>query len=178
MRALAAFAAALAFATLGSCITTTTGHFKPEVSAEQAASDYSHLALAYLDANDVALARKYAQTALQFDSRAADSLGVLALIAQREGDAEVAKAYFEKALRAAPAAASIRNNYAALLFETESFDDAFDELLRVVADTSYAGRAAAYENLGVVALRLNRLDDAKQAFNKASQLDSARYSDE
>jgi type IV pilus assembly protein PilF len=41
----------------------------------------------------------------------------------------------------------------------------------VASDTSYEGRALAFEGLGRSALRMGQLDDARSAFQRALQLD-------
>ena len=108
--------AALFLTSVVSCVTTTTGGFDPASSEEQAVIDYSRLALAYFDAGELVSARLNANNALALDDGAAASLEVLALISQREQDYGLAEEYFRLALRKAPQASRIRNNFAAFLF--------------------------------------------------------------
>ena len=158
---------------LPGCVTTTTGGFEPEVSLKQAVIDYSRLAQAYLEAGDLASARRHANNALAIDSDAAASIEALALVAQREGDDELADELFRRALRAEPEASRIRNNYAAALFAEGRLDEARTQLRRVVADTAYEGRAQSYENLGLVALQMQSSEQAREAFTRAQQLDDS-----
>lgn len=156
-----------------SCVTTTTGGFEPEASEKQAVIDYSRLALAYFESGDLASARRNAENALAIDSRAADSLEVLALVSQREGDLSLAEEFFACALREDSQASRIRNNYAAFLFERARYVDAQRHLRLVVSDAGYAGRAQAYENLGLTLLELQYPEGAQEAFMRAAKLDSA-----
>ena len=65
---------------------------------------------------------------------------------------------------------SARNNYAAMLFSQERFRESYEQLERVANDTSYEGRSLVFEGLGRSALRLDRQEDAKAAFQRALQL--------
>lgn len=156
-----------------SCVTTTTGGFEPEASEKQAVIDYSRLALAQLESGDLVSARRNANNALAIDSRAAESLEVLALISQREGDHSLAEEFFIRALRERSQASRIRNNYAAFLFERARYVEAQQHLRRVVSDAGYAGRAKAYENLGLTLLALQDSEGAQAAFLRATELDSS-----
>jgi len=156
-----------------SCVTTTTGGFEPEASEKQAVIDYSRLALAHLESGDLASARRNANNALAIDSHAAESLEVLALISQREGDHSLAEEFFTRALRDRSQASRIRNNYAAFLFERARYVEAQRHLRQVVSDASYAGRAKAYENLGLTLLVLQDSEGARAAFLRATQLNAS-----
>lgn len=169
--ALRASLAALFLTFIVSCVTTTTGGFDPASSEEQAVIDYSRLALAYFEAGELVSARRNANNALAFDDGAAASLEVLALISQREQDYSLAEDYFRLALRKAPTASRIRNNFAAFLFEQARYSEAYAELQSVVADTGYAGRAEAYENFGLTSLELKNTAEASEAFLRATYLE-------
>lgn len=157
------------------CVTTTTGGFSVEASEEQAIQDYVNLAVGYYDANDMAGARRNVNNALAINDRHSDIYNILALILQREGDIELAVENFERAISLDRANSRARNNYAALLFSLNRYDEAFDQLSRVVTDSMYEGRAIAFENLGRSALMLGRTEDAENAFQRALQLNSNLY---
>ena len=148
-------------------------HSTREKFAEPAPFDYSRLALAYFENGDLASARRNAENALAIDSRAADSLEVLALVSQREGDLSLAEEFFVRALREDSQASRIRNNYAAFLFERARYVDAQRHLRLVISDAGYTGRAQAYENLGLTLLELQDPEGAQEAFLRAAKLDSA-----
>jgi type IV pilus assembly protein PilF len=162
-------------ALLSSCITTTTGGFAVEISDDQALQDYIQLAIAYYDTNDLVASRRHVNNTLEIDGRSTDAHNVLALILQREGDIDLAEASFRRALDFDRSNSRARNNYAVLLFGLERYDEAYNELISVTRDTSYVGRASAFENQGRSALRLNRTDDAANAFGRALRLNANLY---
>ncbi|MEX2131694.1 MAG: type IV pilus biogenesis/stability protein PilW [Pseudohongiellaceae bacterium] len=168
-------AAILLLATLAACETTTTGGFNPEADQDQALLDYVQLAVAYYDANDMAGARRHLNNALAIDPRSADAYNVLALILQREGDLELADETFRRAIGLDRTNSRVRNNYAAFLFSQERYPDAFEQLQLVANDSTYEGRAIAFENLGRSALMLGEIDEAQRAFERALQINNNLY---
>lgn len=170
-----AFLLLLAGLILTSCITTTTGGFTSTASDERAVEDYVNLAVGYYDANDMAGARRNISNALDIDDRNSTIYNVLALILQKEGDIEQAQETFERAISLDNNNSRARNNYAALLFSLQKYREAFDQLDQVVSNSMYEGRAIAFENLGRSALMIDRVDDARNAFQRALQLNSNLY---
>ena len=165
-------AACVLLGLLTSCVTTTTGGFTVEASEEQAVQDYVQLALAYYEAGDLAGARRHVNNALAISDRYADVYNLLAMIAQREGDLDLAEENFLRAIRLDRGNSRARNNYAAMLFSLERYAGAFEQLQVVANDIDYDGRAIAFENLGRSALRIERDADAESAFARALQLNS------
>ena len=168
-------AAMLVAGLLPSCVTTTTGGFLIEPSSEQAVQDYLQLAIAYYDADDLAGARRHINNAMDIDDRNSDIYTVLALVLQREGDIDLAEDSLRRAIRLDRNNSRAKNNYAALLFSLDRFEEAYNQLEQVTRDTNYTGRAIAFENLGRSALRTNREDVAVTAFGRALQLNSNLY---
>ena len=166
-----AFAACL----LTSCITTTTGGFNVKPSEEQALQDYIQLAIAYYDANDLTGARRHVNNAMDLNDRHTDVYTMLALIFQREGDFAEAEVNFRRAISLDRNNSRARNNYAVLLFRMERFEEAYEQLELVTADSNYEGRAIAFENLGRAAQRAGRRSDAETAFLRALQLNANLY---
>lgn len=160
---------------LFSCVTTTTGGFIATASEEQAVRDYVNLAVGYYDANDMGGARRNISNALEIDNRHSPAYNVLALILQTEGDIELAEETFERAISLDRENSRARNNYAALLFSLQKYDEAYDQLKVVVDDSMYEGRAIAFENLGRSALMLANDAAAENAFERALQLNSNLY---
>jgi len=176
---LASFKAALLVLLAGlmstACITTTTGGFASTASDERAVEDYVNLAVGYYDANDMVGARRNISNALDIDDRNSTIYNVLALILQREGDIQAAQETFERAISLDGGNARARNNYAVLLFSVKNFQEAYNQLEQVVSDSMYEGRAIAFENLGRSALMIDKTDEAKNAFQRALQLNSNLY---
>ncbi len=97
------------------------------------------------------------------------------MIFEREGDLDLADENFRRAISLNRDNSRARNNYAAMLFSHDRYEVSFDQLQIVANDTSYEGRALAFEGLGRSALRLGRNDEARAAFQRALQLNSNLY---
>ena len=149
---------------MNACVTTTTGVSNVEPSDEESLENYIQLAVAYFDADDMPNARCHLNNALEIDCRNSEAYNILALVSMREGDLELAIENFQRAVRLDQDNARTRNNYAALLFSTGDYENAFDELLTVTQNAMHEGRAVAFENLGRSAVSLNRLEEAEVAF--------------
>jgi len=160
---------------LSACVTTTTGGFNVEPSDEQAVEDYVKLATGYYDAGDMRGARRHINNALELDDRISSIYNILALVFQSEGDIDLAEENFLRAINLDRDNSRARNNYAALLFESNRYREAYDQLQRVTDDVNYTNRGIAFENLGRAALRIDRSTDARVAFRRALQLNSNLY---
>ncbi len=160
---------------LPGCITTTTGGFTVEASEEQALQDYIQLAVGYYDADDLGNARRAINSAMEIDDDRSEIYNVLGLVLQREGELDLAESNFRRAISLDRNNSTARNNYGVLLFSRGDIEGAREQFERVTADTSYEGRALAFENLGRVALRMAELGDAEAAFGRALQLNSNLY---
>lgn len=165
----------LCAANLSSCVTTTSGGFNVDASDENALEDYVQLATAYYDEGDMAGARRHINNALAIDDGQSSIYNVLALVLQREGDIDLADETFRRAIRLDGGNSRARNNYAAFLFSADRYEEAYEQLLVVTADTAYEGRSVAFESLGRAARSLDRIDQAKSAFQRSLQLDANRY---
>lgn len=159
---------------LVACVTETTGGFNAARSDAQALKDYIQLATGYLDQRDLANAKRHLNNAGALDANNSEVFALWGLVYSQEGEPELADDSFERSLRINPRNSQARNNYAAFLFAENRFEDAYEQLELVVEDTAYTGRAQAFENLGLAALRLQRIDDAEYAFGRAVQLDNNR----
>jgi type IV pilus assembly protein PilF len=156
---------------LAGCVTeTTNAPFGGSRSDTQALRDYIQLATGYIEQGDMPSARRHLNNAATLDSNNSEVFALWGLVYSREGEPDLADESFRRALRVNPGNSQARNNYAAFLFAEERFDDAYEQLEVVVADTTYSNRAQAFENLGLAALRLERAADAEYAFGRAVQL--------
>lgn len=171
----AVFTALLLSSLLSSCITTTTGGFQVEASSEQALQDYIQLAIGYYDSGDLVSSRMHLANALAIDDQNSEAYNIQALIFQREGDLVLAEQSFLRAISLNRGNSRARNNYAALLFSTQRYEDACEELDQVSADTSYPGRAVVFENLGRCYARIEKTVEAVAAFNRALSLNNNLY---
>jgi type IV pilus assembly protein PilF len=144
--------------------------FNVETSDEQALDNYLKLAVGYLDENDLPSAKRHLANAASIDPNNSEMFATWGLIYAREGEYNLADDFFRRALRVNARNSKARNNYAAFLFSRNRDEDAFEQLEQVVSDTEYPQRSQAFENMGIAALRLNRMDDAENAFTRAMQL--------
>ena len=94
----------------------------------------------------------------------------MALFFSIEGDKPQTEKHFKQALTVDPDFSQARNNYAAFLFQEGRYKDAIQQLERVVKDYRYDRRSTAYENLGQCYLKVNDLEQAEEAFNRALRL--------
>jgi len=155
---------------LGGCVTETTGGFNVEKSTEQALQDYIKLATGYLEQGDLLNAKRHLANASSLSNHNSEVAAIWGLVYSREGEADLADQSFRRSLRLDSSNSQARNNYAAFLFANNRYDDAYEQLEKVVEDTEYVARSQAFENLGLAALSLNRNKDAEYAFGRALQL--------
>lgn len=160
---------------LAACVTETTGGFRAERSDSVALTNYIQLATGYLEQGDIARAKLHLMNAAEIDGNNSDVYAIWGLVYAREGEVDLADDNFQRSLRINPANSKARNNYAAFLFANSRFDDAYEQLERVVEDVEYPGRPQAFENLGLAALRLDRIDAATAAFSRSVQLNSQQF---
>ncbi len=160
---------------LVSCVTETTGGFNVERSDSVALDNYLQLAVGYLEGGDLANSKRHLANAAGIDNNNSDVYAIWGLVYAREGEPELANDNFQLSLRINPANSKARNNYSAFLFANNRFEDAYQQLERVVQDVEYPGRPQAFENLGLAALRLDRTAEAESAFNRAVQLNSQQF---
>ena len=143
-------------------------------TSQEALESYTSLGLQYLRAGDTSTAKGPLLRALEIDSDYAPAFNGLALVFQSENEPELAEQYFRKAVDADSQSAMIRNNFGAFLFGEERYQEACHQLSRATEDPFYQQRAQAFENLGRCYRRLERLDAAEHAFNRALTLSRQR----
>src|SRR5687768_13784152 len=148
---------------LQGCVTETSGGFNVQRSDEQSLKYYLQLATGYLEQNDLASSKRHLANAAAIEPNNSEIHAIWGLLYSREGEARLADESFQHALRLDTRNSKARNNYAAFLFANGRFEEAYDQLERVVQDTEYEARPQAFENLGLAALRLERKAEAEAA---------------
>lgn len=131
---------------------------------------YTEMGFAYLQQNNRERARRSFVKVLALDHDNADGLHGMALIYQAEGEDALAEEHFLQALAESDGFSVARNNFAAFLYGKARYNEACEQLQRTVADTLYSRRRQAFENLGLCWLKLERWQDAEQAFSSALRL--------
>lgn len=160
----------LSMLVLSACVTETTGGFNVKKSDKDALKDYLQLASGYLEQNDLANSKRHLANATRINPDNSEIYAIWGLLYSKEGETALADQNFLKALRLDSNNSQARNNYAAFLFANGRYEEAYKQLEIVVEDTQYAARPQAFENLGLAGLRLNRLQEAEDAFKRALQL--------
>ncbi len=136
-------------------------------SRDAAAGDYLALAKAWLNAGDFGAAERHLDHARNLGADPAESHHIAALLAVASAEPERAENHYRRAIALAPDHSAIRNNYGALLFSRGRAREAAAQFRAAVADTAYAGRAWALENLGRSRLLLEDWQGAGEAFAAA-----------
>ncbi len=149
---------------LAACAASPGSSPDAAISNDAALRDYLALAKGYFQMQDFAMARQRLDKARAIGGEVVEVHHVAALIAAAEGDFPVAERQFRKALRLEPGNAPIRNNFGVYLSARGEHERAAAQFRAAGADANYAGRAWAWENLGRTLLRLERPEQARQAF--------------
>ena len=164
--------AAVLLAMMG-CVTETSGGRPTPAAADARLQAQINLARGYLESGDRSRAVEPLERALEINPRSAEALGLLAVYYQAEEEFELAETYYRRALRADARHPQSLNNFAVLLYGQGRYREALVPLRTLVKDTSYRGRDAAFENLGLTELQLGYEDEARTAFERALSLNSS-----
>ena len=157
------------FLLLSGCVTevTTHGRKTDPVKYLQALIDLGN---GYIRNGEYAWAKNNLNKALELNPRSAEAHHAFANLFQVEGEKGLAEQYYKKSIRLSPKYSQARNNYGAFLYSEGRYAEAEKQLLVAVGDHFYANRAGAFENLGVNYLKLDKRQDAENAFLRSVQL--------
>ncbi len=161
----------LLLSTVGTgCVTETTGpaplQAAPPAEQLQALVD---LSIGYLRNRDYNRAKENLNRALAIDPNSAQAHNAFGLVYQLEGDDDLADAHFRQAT-ADRSYSRAYNNYGAFLFAQQRYKEAIEKLEVAAQDRFYENRPLVFENLGVAYLRLGDVENAEQAFARATRL--------
>ncbi len=161
---------AIVISLIQGCVTETRPLFNEKVNYEKALEQRIQIGLGYLKQGDIAKAKRNMARALEIDSKSPAAHAGLALVFQEDGEPELAKKHFTKALSLDSSNTQIRDSYGEYLFTQKRYDDALREYKRVVKDSLYENRSRAFYRLGVCQLKTGALDDAEASFLKVMQM--------
>ena len=139
-------------------------------SRDAAARDYLALARAWLEVGDFGAAGGHLEHARSLGADSAESHHIAALLAVADAEPGQAEDHYRRALALAPGDSAARNNYGVLLFSLGRASEAAGQFRAAAADSAYAGRAWALENLGRSRLRLDDWQGAREAFSTALEI--------
>lgn len=158
---------------LGGCVTTVDNAYTRKASTEKALQSHIQLGLAYIQQGDYVTAHKRLERALEIDPKSAGAHAALGLVFQRQGEPDLAEKSFRRALSYDSGYTRGRTYYAAFLYEQGRFADAAEQLRKASEDTTFEDRAQVFVNLGHCYARLEQLDDALAAYQRALSLTRA-----
>lgn len=161
---------AAAMALLPGCVSTRNGVVVTKNKPDAALNDHIHLGLGYLGEGNRESARFHLQKAAAIDPRSPGVHNGLALLYQVELDPERAEKHYLRALSLDPDFSQARNNYAVFLYQQQRHEEAYQQFIRVSADTEYGMRAQVFVSLGLVARQLGNREDSLEHFKKAIAL--------
>jgi type IV pilus assembly protein PilF len=124
-----------------------------------------------LQRGDLAGADARARSALKIDPKSADAYTVLAVVAGRRGQDEVAGGYYAKAVQLAPGRGDVLNNQGAWLCGHGRAAESLAQFDAAMRDPAYATPAAALGNAGACALRAGQTARAEENLRRALQID-------
>lgn len=145
----------------------------PQAGQRMAAMDRVALAEQRLRAGQIDQAETEASAALKADPRSADAHTMLAMIAERRGQAAQAGELYAKAIALAPTRGGVLNNYGTWLCRNGRAAESLALFDRALADPGYATPAAALANAGSCALSAGQGARADRDLRHALQIDPA-----
>ncbi len=152
---------------LGGCITTKSPRLSRGHAEADAAADNVQLAMAYMQAGNLARAKEKLDRGMQEDPSNPNLHSVYAQFYERINDQKRAESEFREALRLAPNDPGQLNFYGVYLCSQHRVDEGVTKLLKVATNPLYRTPEAAYTNIGVCLLTAHRDEEAESAFRRA-----------
>ena len=158
---------------LTGCVTSSNSALTSKADPTVAVERYVQLGLEYIKRDDLHRARKHLTRALEINPDDASANAAFGLIAHQEGDLKTAEASFKKAIVADGAYTRGRTYYGAFLFSEKRYEEALEQFKVAAEDTSYIGRSQIFTNIALCNVKLEKYDDALNAYQKTLRLDRA-----
>jgi len=134
------------------------------------AKTFIGLAAAYIQRNDFETALRYADRAIKEDPQNPNSFNVMAIVLQQIGQVNKADENFRKALSISPYEPYINSAYASFLCERKDFDRAKIHFTNSINHPLFTKKYLPMAEIGICALRNERLDLAEEYLRKALQI--------
>lgn len=138
---------------------------------KKALEGHIQLALGYLGQKNRDQARYHLQKATAIDSRSAGVHNAWALLFQLEKEDVLAEEHFRKAISYDRDFTRARNNFGGFLYSRQRYQEAYEQFTLAGADLNYDRRGQVFFRIGLCAVKLGKLDEAKAVFEKAGNLD-------
>ena len=153
------------------CVTEETTVFTSKGSDAEALKSRVTLARQYIGEQNWDYAKRNLKLAQEIDPRSPDVAEAFALVYQSTGEYELAEDNFKRAISLKRDFSRARNNYAVFLYSQQRYADAEKQLEIVIKDPLYEARPRAFINLGLVRVRLDDDEGAREAFVRALTMD-------
>jgi type IV pilus assembly protein PilF len=138
--------------------------------SQEALANYVQLGLGYIGRGNRDQARRSLLRALEIDGRSPAAHNGMALLYQLEQDPERAEDHFRTALRSDRDFTQARNNYGVFLASQERYKEAYEQFQIAAGDVNYGLRSQVFLSLGLMAERLGKGEEAREAWERAIAL--------
>ncbi|CAN4279170.1 type IV pilus biogenesis/stability protein PilW [Pseudoxanthomonas sp. LjRoot125] len=145
----------------------------PEVKRRQSVQMMLARSVQRLQAGDLETAEKEAHAALKLAPDSADAVTMLAVVADRRGQAEVAGQHYRRAAELSPRQGSAQNNYGTWLCANGFAAESLVWFDRAIQAPGYGTPEVAQANAGNCALAVGQLERAEGDLRKALSRDPA-----
>lgn len=138
---------------------------------EKALEGHIQLALSYIGQKNRDQARYHLQKATAIDSTSAGVHNGWGLLYQVEKEDALAEEHFRKALGYDREFTRARNNFGVFLYSRGRYQEAYEQFVLAGEDLTYDRRGQVFLSIGVSAEKLGKLEEAKQSWEKAINLE-------
>ncbi|MGM0449599.1 MAG: type IV pilus biogenesis/stability protein PilW [Pseudomonadota bacterium] len=152
------------------CVSQRQGTFASG-DPEEAEDAYVRLGLAYIQDERYDRARRHLDRALEINDESAPAIAAQGLISQEEGEYDLAEERFRRALDLNPDYTRGRSHFGVFLYNRGRYEEALEQFRRAAEDTDFDRRAGVFINLARTARKLERHDEAADAYQRAMQLE-------
>jgi type IV pilus assembly protein PilF len=156
---------------ISGCVTDSSTYTKEVNKADVVRAQYE-LGATYLGRGSYRRAKDYLSKVLELDPKFALAHVAFGLIFEHEEEYVLANEHFQKAIKFDPALTEARVAYAGFLDAQGRYPEAIDQLLVAADNRFYQSRPTVYENLGRSYLRIDDVNNAIAAFERAIALNN------
>lgn len=157
---------------LSGCVTVTDSRFTKKADPDKAAETYVALGVGYIQSENLPMARKKIERALEINDEYAAAHSAMGLYWMNRGEPELAKEKFETALDIDDDHSPSNYHYGRFLLLQKNDPAACDYLAKAAKDVDYDARIIAYEDLGTCYYRFDQQRKAIDAFERAWTINS------
>ena len=134
---------------------------------EKAAEVNTRLGIAYMQNNDLSLAKEKIEKAIKQDPDSSMAQMAYGLLLQRLEEPEEAEKHFRKAISLDTSNPELRNNFGTFLCENKRYDEGVQEILKAMNNPLYRTPEYAADNIGSCYLKKGDMVRAEAYYRKA-----------